>query len=57
MPNYEYCCQDCGVTMVVQVSIADRDNHWDCSCAGTMKRVYSVPAVKFKGPGFYVNGG
>lgn len=57
MPTYEYKCDNCGGTIEIQVAMEDRDNYWECTCGEPMKRVLSVPAIKFNGSGFYSTGG
>lgn len=52
MPVYRYECA-CGQVWDVSHSIFD-DPEFECdNCSGTMERKISVPAVSFKGPGFY----
>ena len=55
MPTYDYKCNQCGGTREIQKDFGD-DTEPTC-CQATMSRVWSVPAVKFNGSGFYVNGG
>ena len=52
MPVYRYECA-CGQVWDVTHSIFD-DPEFECdNCGGMMERKISVPAVSFKGPGFY----
>ena len=55
MPTYDYKCNECGGTREVQKDFGDNTDPTCCQL--TMSRVWSVPAVKFNGSGFYVNGG
>lgn len=55
MPVYDFECRDC-VDSRITVSWAINDNvpSYKCSiCGHVMVRVYSAPAVTFKGSGFY----
>ncbi len=52
MPTYDYVC-DCGHKETRRdVPVADRDANW-CICGKRMARVWTSPAIQFKGPGFY----
>jgi putative FmdB family regulatory protein len=55
MPNYDYKCDVCGGQQEVERSFGD-DTQPVC-CQTTMTRVWSAPAVKFNGTGFYSTGG
>jgi putative FmdB family regulatory protein len=57
MPIYEYECQKCGQVFEVRQSFRDEpvtactaDN-----CKGKVKKLFSPPAIIFKGSGFHVN--
>lgn len=53
MPLYEYRCPaDCGrVTLDLPVDL--RNSPPPCGCGSERVRVWSMPAVKLRGPGFY----
>ena len=55
MPTYEYKCNLCGGTQEVQRAYGDSTE--PICCQSTMSRVWSAPAVKFTGTGFYSTGG
>ncbi len=49
MPTYEFMCRKCGVKVESQ-----RSEPPACpECGSSLYRVYFVPAVIFKGDGFY----
>jgi len=55
LPTYEYRCQDCGEPLEVVQSFTD-DALTECpACQGLLKKVFSSPAIAFKGEGFYKN--
>jgi len=56
MPEYDFRCDICNQTQAIQRSIHDDPVAPKC-CGIFMNQVYSVPAVKFKGDGFYSTGG
>jgi predicted nucleic acid-binding Zn ribbon protein len=51
MPVYDFKCE-CGKTSVITISIPPGDFQMTCVCGKTMARVYSAPAVTFKGKGW-----
>lgn len=55
MPNYDYKCDVCGGQQEVERSFGD-DTQPVC-CQTIMSRIWSAPAVKFNGSGFYSTGG
>ena len=57
MPIYEYECEKCGCRFEVRHSFRD-EPEVKCStggCNGPLHRVFSPPAIIFKGSGFHVN--
>ncbi|NDB58939.1 zinc ribbon domain-containing protein [bacterium] len=58
MPNYDFKCM-CGSTREVFIYHKDYEKYVvRCDkCYQPMERVYTVPGIKFKGPGFYSTGG
>ena len=57
MPIYEYKCQRCACRFEVRQDFDD-DPLTECrtdGCDGPVRRVFSPPAVIFKGSGFHVN--
>jgi putative FmdB family regulatory protein len=56
MPTYDYECPGEGV--VKELSLPFDHERPACStCGAPMERVYTAPAVKFNGTGFYSTGG
>jgi putative FmdB family regulatory protein len=53
MPAYDYRCPFCGDTKVIKLPISEADQEQECSCGTVMVKKFSVPAVVFKGSGFY----
>ena len=55
MPKYEYACKSCGERLEVVQSFTD-DALTECpACGGVLRKVFSAPAISFKGKGFYRN--
>lgn len=57
MPIYEYECQECGHVFEITQSFRDEPLK-DCpieDCSGQVKKLFSPPAIIFKGSGFHVN--
>jgi len=55
MPAYNFVCPSCGLTFEKQLSYANADIALLCpNCQNVVKKVFSKPAIIFKGPGFYV---
>ncbi len=52
MPTYTYDC-DCGQVIDVRHSIHEEPVLECDNCGGLMRRVFTAPAVKFNGSGFY----
>ena len=53
MPKYEYACRSCGQHLEVVQSFTD-EPLTDCpACGGPLRKVFSAPAITFKGSGFY----
>ena len=53
MPNYDFKCLTCNLMLELQDTALP-----PCpTCGETMSRVWSAPAVKFNGTGFYSTGG
>jgi len=53
MPKYEYACKSCGERLEVVQSFTD-DPLTECpACGGPLRKVFSAPAITFKGSGFY----
>ena len=59
MPNYDYRCRThTDIWTEVARSFEERDDFPLCeTCKEPMERVYSAPAIKFNGTGFYSTGG
>src|SRR5919206_3295937 len=53
MPKYEYACKSCGERLEVVQKFTD-DPLTECpNCGGVLRKVFSPPAITFKGSGFY----
>src|SRR5206468_10420292 len=53
MPTYEYTCRDCGHTFDVVQKMTDEPLTVCPECGGPLRKVFAVPAISFKGSGFY----
>jgi putative FmdB family regulatory protein len=53
MPTYEYTCRDCGHTFDIVQKMTDEPLTVCPDCGGSLRKVYAVPAIAFKGSGFY----
>ena len=54
MPLYEYACTQCGQHIEKIQKFSDPPLTRCEKCGGTLKRVLSSPAIRFKGSGWYV---
>ncbi len=54
MPIYEYVCGQCGKRCEVVQKINDPPLKKCRSCGGPLKKILSVPAIQFKGNGWYI---
>jgi putative FmdB family regulatory protein len=54
MPLYDYRCEKCGEVFEVRQSFSDPTLTVHEACGGNVKRMISVPALQFKGTGWYV---
>jgi len=53
MPEYEYTCDKCGNTTTIFKKTFDITAPLCCNVE--MRRIWSEPAIKFVGEGFYKN--
>ena len=53
MPLYEYQCQSCGERSEILQKLSDPPTTHCPTCGGEMKKLFSSPAIQFKGSGFY----
>ena len=53
MPKYEYACRSCGQHLEVVQSFTDEPLTECPACGGPLRKVFSAPAITFKGSGFY----
>ncbi len=53
MPIYEYQCQSCGKKTEVLQRMDDAPLAACPQCGGEVKKLFSAPAVQFKGSGWY----
>ena len=54
MPLYEYKCQKCGENVEAIQRIADPPYTICPQCGGELKKLFSAPAIQFKGSGFHI---
>ena len=55
MPLYEYECDVCGHRFeVIHQRFSDPPPEKCPTCGGTVRKLYSSPAIQFKGSGFYI---
>jgi putative FmdB family regulatory protein len=53
MPTYHYKCETCEATVTQVVSISQESKTPEClGCRKDMARVFSAPALTFKGSGW-----
>jgi putative FmdB family regulatory protein len=57
MPTYIYLCENCNDNKEVVKGMNDPDPKKCPDCGLSIKRVFSVGGVQFKGKGFYSTGG
>jgi putative FmdB family regulatory protein len=58
MPKYDFQCNACNIVQELLLAITETDTIPSCTLCGTeMKRVFTPPAILFKGAGFYKTGG
>jgi len=55
MPLVEYRCAGCERTIEVIQKFSDPDLSVCGECGGTLERLLSAPAIRFKGSGWYIN--
>ena len=53
MPLYEYQCQTCRERVEIIQKLSDPPYGVCPKCGGEMKKLFSSPAIQFKGSGFY----
>ena len=53
MPLYEYQCTNCGERVEIIQKISDPPYSHCPKCASEMRKLFSSPAIQFKGSGFY----
>lgn len=53
MPIYEYQCTQCSERHEIIQKFSDAPLSHCPSCSGEMKKLFSSPAIQFKGSGFY----
>ena len=54
MPLYDYRCHLCGETFEVRQKFSDEVLKVHEDCGGELERLISLPAIQFKGTGWYV---
>lgn len=53
MPLYEYQCSQCEERVEIIQKISDPPYAHCPKCGGEMKKLFSAPAIQFKGSGWY----
>jgi putative FmdB family regulatory protein len=53
MPTYEYACKVCGHTFEIVQRFTDDPMTICPECGGDLRKVFTPPAITFKGSGFY----
>jgi len=53
MPLYEYQCNVCGERTELIQKLSDPPYSHCAKCGGEMKKLFSAPAIQFKGSGWY----
>ena len=54
MPLYEYLCDACGNRFEKIVQFSDPPLEVCPKCGGKVQKLFSSPAIQFKGSGFYI---
>jgi putative FmdB family regulatory protein len=54
MPLYEYQCDTCGHRFEVIQKFSDAPVELCPKCGGPVKKLFSSPAIQFKGTGWYI---
>ena len=54
MPLYEYQCDTCGHRFEVIQKFSDAPVTECPKCQGVVRKLFSSPAIQFKGSGFYI---
>jgi len=54
MPLYEYQCDACGDRFEKIVKFSDPPLETCPKCGGTVQKLFSSPAIQFKGSGWYI---
>ncbi|MGH9200155.1 MAG: FmdB family zinc ribbon protein [Vicinamibacterales bacterium] len=54
MPLYEYQCEACGHRFEIIQKYSDAPIAVCPKCGGTVRKLFSSPAIQFKGSGFYI---
>jgi putative FmdB family regulatory protein len=54
MPIYEYECRKCKAHIEVFQKMSDRPPTKCRKCGGRLEKLFSAPAIQFKGSGWYV---
>ena len=54
MATYEYECPGDGEVITIERPISEPEGDYACGlCGAKLNRIWSTPAVQFKGSGFY----
>lgn len=53
MPIYDFHCRVCDKDLELKVSFTERDSARCPNCDNELTRRMSIPAIQFKGSGFY----
>lgn len=53
MPTYLFRCEKCGETVEIRQRMTDERPTNHETCGGKLARIWTAPAIGFKGSGFY----
>jgi putative FmdB family regulatory protein len=53
MPTYEYACRNCGNRFEIVQSMFDEPLTICDQCGGELRKIFTPPAIAFRGSGFY----
>jgi putative FmdB family regulatory protein len=54
MPIYEYQCRKCNAHLEAMQKVTDKPLVKCRKCGGRLEKLFSAPAIQFKGSGWYV---
>lgn len=57
MPTYEFKCETCGEVQIIHAGIREEVKPLCTTCDKPLRKVFTSPAITFKGNGFYSTDG